>query len=285
MKTTTQSTPWIHPFERAGLGSAPFRVMGYSVEKFQACQGAPIQPGGMCDFCGAGIMHVYRVQGSGAADKPFRTGCDCVARTGDTQLSEAARRARRAEENRIFREAHRAFLAEQDVYKATKRAERAAWNAENMAETIERALVVSECNHVGSFDRKIAGQVYEALTTGETSEVSDFEAGILAVAYPAALLPPSTHVGAVKERLRNVRARYEGGPTIGHDSPWGTSVLGKFRVLDGDNAGAVLVWKTSGHPCARGAIVTLTCTVDRHDEYEGVKQTKVTRCKVTEVTE
>jgi len=56
---TDQNQNPIHRFEAAGLGTAPFKVVGFSVEKFQACQGAPIQCGTSCDYCGTGIMNTY----------------------------------------------------------------------------------------------------------------------------------------------------------------------------------------------------------------------------------
>lgn len=75
-----------HKFEIAGLGKAPFKVLGFSVEKYQAGPGAPIQPGGSCDFCGTAIMNTFWIQGSGQDDRRFKVGCDCVAKTGDDGL-------------------------------------------------------------------------------------------------------------------------------------------------------------------------------------------------------
>lgn len=69
----------VHPFERAGLGMAPFRFVGHFVSKYQACPGAPIQPGSSCDYCGTGIMDVFRIRSTDG--KEFKVGCDCVRRT------------------------------------------------------------------------------------------------------------------------------------------------------------------------------------------------------------
>jgi hypothetical protein len=84
----------IHPFERAGLGSAPFRCVGSYESKYQACHGAPIQPGSSCDYCGQGIMTVFRI--NSADGKEFKVGCDCVAKTArecaKTDLERDARR-------------------------------------------------------------------------------------------------------------------------------------------------------------------------------------------------
>lgn len=69
----------IHPFERANLGKAPFRCTGSYESRYQACWGAPIQPGSSCDYCGQGIMTVFTIKS--ADGKTFKVGCDCVAKT------------------------------------------------------------------------------------------------------------------------------------------------------------------------------------------------------------
>lgn len=89
----------LHPFEKAGLGRAPFRCIGFFESKYQAIPGdpsCPIQPGSMCDYCSAGIMNVFRIKS--ADGKEFKVGCDCVAKTYDacakTELEREARRLR-----------------------------------------------------------------------------------------------------------------------------------------------------------------------------------------------
>jgi hypothetical protein len=84
----------IHPFERANLGTAPFRCTGSYESKYQACQGAPIQPGSSCDYCGQGIMTVFTIKS--ADGKTFKVGCDCVARTyRECATTDLARDARK----------------------------------------------------------------------------------------------------------------------------------------------------------------------------------------------
>ncbi len=86
MATRTDNTTEIakHVFERAGLGKAPFRYVGMTESKYQACHGAPVQPGSSCDYCGQGIMYVCEILS--ADGRRFKVGCDCVARTGDAGL-------------------------------------------------------------------------------------------------------------------------------------------------------------------------------------------------------
>lgn len=68
----------MHPWERAGLGSAPFRFAGMRENAFQAYPGAPVQPGGSCDFCGNGIRYECWVLSSDG--RKFKVGTDCIAR-------------------------------------------------------------------------------------------------------------------------------------------------------------------------------------------------------------
>lgn len=82
-------TTLIHKFEAAGLGVGPFKVVGFEIMKFQACQGAPVQPGTSCDYCGTGIMNVYFIQS--ADGRKFKVGSDCVAKTGDAGLKKTVR--------------------------------------------------------------------------------------------------------------------------------------------------------------------------------------------------
>ena len=68
----------VHPFEKANLGKAPFRCTGSFEAKYQACQGAPIQPGTSCDYCGQGIMTAFVIKS--ADEHKFKVGCDCVGK-------------------------------------------------------------------------------------------------------------------------------------------------------------------------------------------------------------
>jgi len=73
----------IHPFERNGLGIAPFKYVGFYVSKYQAIPGdpsCPIQPGSSCDHCGTAIMNVCRIKS--ADGREFKVGSDCVGKVG-----------------------------------------------------------------------------------------------------------------------------------------------------------------------------------------------------------
>lgn len=77
-------TNTIHKFEAAGLGKAPFRFSGCEKLVFQACPGAPIQPGGSCDYCGTAISQAFWL--TSADGRRFKVGCDCIYKAGDAGL-------------------------------------------------------------------------------------------------------------------------------------------------------------------------------------------------------
>ena len=90
--TTDQTTTKIHPWEKAGLGLAPFRFIGFFMdygphrmivrgvngEPVEIEVGSPGQPMSSCDYCGQGIGDVYRVRSSDGRE--FKVGCDCIAK-------------------------------------------------------------------------------------------------------------------------------------------------------------------------------------------------------------
>lgn len=78
-----------HVFELAGLGKAPFRLIGVEYKHYQACAGAPVQPGGNCAYCGTGIIECLVIKS--ADDRTFIVGSDCVRKTGDAGIIKAFR--------------------------------------------------------------------------------------------------------------------------------------------------------------------------------------------------
>lgn len=84
MTTATETT--IHPFEKAGLGKAPFRYIG-AIDQPTNRDGMVIcgtykgvqvetKAGGTCDYCGLAIINMYRVRS--ADGNTFKVGCDCL---------------------------------------------------------------------------------------------------------------------------------------------------------------------------------------------------------------
>ncbi len=85
-----------HPFERAGLGLAPFRFVGVVTKVYVSCPGAPAQPGGCCDYCSNGIKYVYNIRS--ADGKTFGVGSECVRKIErhDNRLVKTIEAAERA---------------------------------------------------------------------------------------------------------------------------------------------------------------------------------------------
>lgn len=121
-ETTSPVGSAVHRFEQAGLGKAPFRFVGYETKTYQACQGAPIQPGTCCDYCGTGISGVYWIRSSDG--KNFKVGCDCVLKTGDAGLRRVIN-AKLAEQRLVARHAREGARIETAKVKLADEAVRA----------------------------------------------------------------------------------------------------------------------------------------------------------------
>ena len=67
---TTRDPNWTH------LPPRPWAYIGGSTKTYQACHGAPIQPGAACDHCGTGIIEVHTFRG--ADGRLFEVGSTCV---------------------------------------------------------------------------------------------------------------------------------------------------------------------------------------------------------------
>lgn len=117
----------LHPFERAGLGKAPFRFVGLVEKTYVACQGAPVQPGGTCAFCGTGIRYVCIVKS--ADGRAHDIGTDCVHKLEDERNTndEHAREIRRLADK---------VKAAQRKLAADKRAAKAAAVTANLEATL-----------------------------------------------------------------------------------------------------------------------------------------------------
>jgi hypothetical protein len=119
----------VHPFEKAGLGKAPFRFMGVRQNLWSPCPGEPAKPGGCCAYCYNGILNEYVVRD--ADGKVFTVGSECaykISRTANAphdpiveQIKAAerklnrdkrhAREAERIEEGKAWFEANREAVA------------------------------------------------------------------------------------------------------------------------------------------------------------------------------
>lgn len=162
----------LHPFEKAGLGKAPFRCVGMTrkvgpirfvgKDGLEWSVGAPGQPMGTCDFCGTGIADCFEIRS--ADGKDFIVGCDCVAKTcakGERILTQvqklardkrnAAAKARRdaAAERSAARVAE--LLADEALRaKLAAKPSQHAWKAAQGGTALDDAeWLASRCGHVG----------------------------------------------------------------------------------------------------------------------------------------
>jgi len=74
-----------HPFSQAGLGEAPFRVVGFDKGRTS------------CDYCGTSIKNIYLILSTD--HRQFKVGCDCVYKTGDFGLKSEIKAIRRRHKN------------------------------------------------------------------------------------------------------------------------------------------------------------------------------------------
>ena len=92
----------MHPFEKSGLGKAPFRLVGHGTrigpiripnpDGTTTEIGSPGQPMGSCKHCGMGIADCYVIRSSDG--KEFEVGSSCVLKTDDPGLKKEVKRIR-----------------------------------------------------------------------------------------------------------------------------------------------------------------------------------------------
>ncbi len=306
-----------HKFEAAGLGKAPFRVVGFEVKKFQACQGAPIQAGASCDFCATSIMNVYWVKGSGLNDNRFKVGCDCVEKTGDRGLIRRAKNAssehkaaasRAAKESRVKRLYTLLTMdavveaLEGDPHPMSWRADEgdtrvdwATWMLRHsgMAGKTKLASYVEKvANGLGIKPRKVdEGDEDSALARLDPRDpapkaetpvlLSDPEPGF--ETEPTFEPAESEWIGTVGNRV-SFSATVEATIECEGFRPYQSTMLYKFVDDDGNQA----AWFNSGRAPRRpdgelieeGDRVMVIGRVKDHTFYRGARQTTLTRCKV-----
>lgn len=130
----------LHPFERAGLGKAPFKYLGVFqdvgpktviVNGLEMQVGAPGQPMGTCNYCGQGIKDCYRVRG--ASGDEFIVGCDCVRK-----LSRSDNERRDPVIAAIDRDRRKLVTERRHVREDARIAEGVAWFEEHLRAKAEK---------------------------------------------------------------------------------------------------------------------------------------------------
>lgn len=145
----------VHPFERAGLGLAPFSCIGMTHEVGPrkladgSEVGAPGQPMGTCQYCYQGIAYVYVVRS--ADGRTFNVGSDCVAKVGQVVVSPSvaaterkfAREQRKAAKDRRetkLRDELRALIADPAVAARLAGTPDAGWPGRSLLSWVEFCL-------------------------------------------------------------------------------------------------------------------------------------------------
>lgn len=191
---TIQSAPApsvkAHPFELAGLDHGPYRFIGAvsipapslgeqnPTAYMNALAALPrdlVNGCGTCGHCGRGIMNVCIVLA--ATGRKFGVGCDCIRKSGDASIGNAAlvgvsrlerlKRQAKAELKRAAR--HAAWLAAVDPSTGETREERNARERQEReaAQALKAAAVVARFGFLlpaldgsgGDFSRSLSDQI------------------------------------------------------------------------------------------------------------------------------
>ena len=116
----------VHPFTAAGLGLAPFAIIGFegaadraAINAERAANGQQFTSnncGGSCDYCGMAIFNVFTVRS--ADGQEFKVGSDCVKKCGDAKLVKvvdeqlrAASKARKRSREQAVRDELKSLIA------------------------------------------------------------------------------------------------------------------------------------------------------------------------------
>lgn len=265
-----------HPFEKAGLGTAPFSCTHVSENVFALPDGTS-KAGGCCDYCGTGIRWEFWIKGSIAGAKQFKVGCDCVAKTGwgiegFAKVRADHTRARRQAGTQSRRAARQAQLA---VERAQRDAERQvatqAWRDANSA-LVTRLVAFEGAN---DFLRSMAYNLAQwgNLTDRQAEAVESCFAVIDRIEAARA---NSRHIGLVGEKV-TLTITVE--RIIVLESQFGTNYITIAR----DEQGNAIFYKGKTDIGNKGDITTVKASVKEHTVYNGVKQTIIQRPKVLEV--
>jgi hypothetical protein len=289
----------IHPFEKSGLGKAPFKVAGYELS-LHGGNGVPVKAGSSCDHCGTSIAHVFWIRGSDGSR--FKVGSSCVMKTPDRELKKEVKETKA----RVAREA-------KEKSRKQEREERQAAFAAARKERQEQASA-KYTEHLRKLDEMAGGKnEYRKKTSVDISAkirdgmpVTERMATFIDSLY-AEHTAIRTHVGKLGEVL-DVEAVVSFVVYVGTfkiEGTWQSSDVYRWHFKDA--AGNVLIWKTSKSPygaldisynhkehglmsegfkCPDVANVSIRLRgkVKKHDTYQDEPQTILERCKIVLVS-
>lgn len=260
----------VHPFEKAGLGVAPFRCVGVRENWFEI-PGVMRKPGGSCKFCGTGILYEYMIVSSDS--KEFVVGCDCVMKTGgDVKNFDQTRKDHQRAQRRVRSESKRAqrqaqWEAEKLVRDAERQEAALAWKAANV--TLVNALI----EYTGS--SKFLLSMKDNLANWGSLTERQVEATDSALKAEQRTVA-SEFVGDVGQRVKNVKVRVTKALTVGYVR-FGYTDTPRVLITLETEEGNQLTWWTNHHETVSTEFEPASFTVKEHTVYNGAKQTVVQR--------
>jgi hypothetical protein len=266
-----------HPFEKAGLGKAPFSCTGVSENVWDNGDGTT-KAGGVCDYCGTGIRWEFWIKGSIAGAKQFKVGCDCVAKTGwgiDRFLEVRAEhtRARRQAGAQKRRETRKAQIEAERAQRAAERLEAGqAWRDANSA-------LVARLEAYNGANTFLLSSIANLAYWGSLSarQVEAVESCFAVIDRQEFARVNSQHIGAIGdkvtltitvERIVVLKSEFYGD---------------NYITIARDEAGNAITYKGKTDIGGKGDTTTIKASIKEHTVYNGVKQTVIQRPKVLEV--
>jgi hypothetical protein len=273
LSRVTERRAMTHPFEKTGLGKAPFSCTHVTENVFALPDGTT-KAGGCCDYCGTGIRWEFWIKGSVAGAKQFKVGCDCVAKTGwgiegFEKVRAAHTRARRQAGAQSRRAARQAQIAAERAQKAAERQEATqAWRDANSA------LVTRLTSYEGT-NSFLQGMVYSlaqwgSLTQGQLEAVESCFAVIDRIEAARA---NSQHIGSVGDKV-TLTITVERVFVL--ETQFGTNYI----TIACDEQGNAITYKGRTNIGDKGDTNTIKASVKDYTVYNGIKQTVIQRPKV-----
>ena len=267
----------MHPFEKASLGTAPFRCVGVQENVFVLPDGST-KAGGSCDYCGTGIRWEFLI--AGQEGRLFKVGCDCVEKTykeygveveGFKAIRLEHARQRREAGAKVRREARqKAWEAQREVWRQERLEASEAWREEHAE------LIAKLEQHKGSNDflgdMAYAIKQYGRLTERQQQSV---ERSLESIERQERQRKSSDFIGTPGQRIKGAKVRVTRCIQIGQEPFY--PYAPRYLVALEDEQGNALTWFTGKGLNPFDVHEEAAYTVKDHSVYEGVRQTIVQR--------
>lgn len=267
----------MHPFQKSGLGQAPFKCIGVQENVFVMPDGST-KGGGSCDYCGTGIRWEFLIASDDG--RGFKVGCDCVEKTYKQYGVEVENfRAIRLEHARQRRQAGAQVRRELRL-KAWDE-QRAQWKAERLEATAEwrneNAALIARLEALKGSNEFLRNMVVSIEYYGRLTErqQDSVERALAHIERQEQQRLNSEHVGAPGQRIKKAKIRATRCIVIGREPFY--PYAQRYLVALEDDKGNALTWFTSVSTQPFEEYAEAAFTVKDHSVYEGVRQTIVQR--------